>query len=525
MGDTNTMDPAVSAASNRVRSNSARAVRKKALSKTIRDTREMLTTEDGISIAFDKDLIFAHARNIRAASIVLPTLTVLIGFISVAWLNYFWVLTWLVCALLSQSLVIVLNGRLLRERPSKPEDVARWRRNLICGDLLCGIVWSTYMIIPETASSMSLPVFSFATLLIVVAIYSFAAAPVFVGMLSITAPITMALFLKFSLNKTPEEVMMAGLFAAAQLLFILVARQVRDALVRLFETRAEKDVLIVDLEEAKSISEDSRRRAEEANLAKSRFLATMSHELRTPLNAILGFSEVIKEELLGPLENPSYKEYVTDIHSSGQHLLNLINEILDLSRIEAGKYELAEDAVYLFDIVEDCQTLMQLRAKSKDLTVQINGEENMPRMWADERAIRQIVLNLMSNAIKFTPRGGEIMVNVGWTSGGGQYISVQDNGPGIPEEEIPVVLSQFGQGSISIKSAEQGTGLGLPIVQALVNMHGGTFDLKSKLRAGTRVTVSLPRNRVMEALAPLEAIASQSVASVSGQRIVARKTA
>jgi len=127
----------------------------------------------------------------------------------------------------------------------------------------------------------------------------------------------------------------------------------------------------------------------------------------------------------------------------------------------------------------------------------------MPRLWADERAVRQICLNLLSNAIKFTPQGGEIWLKVGWTASGGQYMSVKDTGPGIPEEEIPVVLASFGQGSNSIKSAEQGAGLGLPIAKNLIDLHGGTFTLKSKLRIGTEVVVTFPPERVMQALAPI----------------------
>jgi two-component system cell cycle sensor histidine kinase PleC len=130
-------------------------------------------------------------------------------------------------------------------------------------------------------------------------------------------------------------------------------------------------------------------------------------------------------------------------------------------------------------------------------------EDDMPRLWADERAARQICLNLLSNAIKFTPPGGEIWLKVGWTASGGQYLSVRDSGPGIPEEEIPIVLASFGQGSNSIKSAEQGAGLGLPIAKSLIDLHNGTFTLKSKLRIGTEVIVTFPPERVMAALAPL----------------------
>jgi two-component system cell cycle sensor histidine kinase PleC len=228
----------------------------------------------------------------------------------------------------------------------------------------------------------------------------------------------------------------------------------------------------------------------------------MSHELRTPLNAILGFSEVMKSEIFGAHAIAVYKEYSADIHNSGVHLLNLINEILDLSRIEAGRYELNEEAVSLVHVVADCHHLLKLRASSRGIAIHEVFEQGMPRIWGDERATRQIVLNLLSNSIKFTPQGGEIWLKVGWTLSGGQYLSVKDTGSGIAEDEIPIVLASFGQGSNSIKSAEQGAGLGLPIAKSLIDMHGGTFTLKSKLRIGTEVIVTFPPERVMSALAP-----------------------
>ena len=319
-----------------------------------------------------------------------------------------------------------------------------------------------------------------------------------------TAPVTALIAFLYLSRGGLLFLVLAIMALAAQFFFLILASRLNSATLAMLEFRAEKDLLIAELGTAKSISDESRRRAEEANLAKSRFLATMSHELRTPLNAILGFSEIIKNEVLGPIGNANYKDYVGDIHTSGQHLLNLINEILDLSRIEAGRYELNEEPVNLVYIVEECQHLMQLKAKAKNITVTETYIRGLPRLWADERAVRQIALNLLSNAIKFTPSGGEIAIKVGWASGGGQFLSIRDNGPGIPEEEIPIVLSSFGQGSIAIKSAERGAGLGLPIVQALMRMHDGTFELKSKLREGTEVIATFPQSRVMEALPPID---------------------
>jgi two-component system cell cycle sensor histidine kinase PleC len=182
----------------------------------------------------------------------------------------------------------------------------------------------------------------------------------------------------------------------------------------------------------------------------------------------------------------------------------LINEILDLSRVEAGRYELKEESVSLNGIVEDCCRLLTLRAQKRDIMISEAMETDLPRIWADERAIRQVVLNLLSNAIKFTPQGGQVTIKLGWTAAGGQYLSIRDTGPGIPEEEIPVVMSSFGRGTLAQKNADEGTGLGLPIVKGLIELHGGMFSLRSKVREGTEVIVVLPPERVMNALPKLD---------------------
>ena len=264
-----------------------------------------------------------------------------------------------------------------------------------------------------------------------------------------TLPMTVAIVIRFALLDNPFYWAMAAMAVGVHIYFIWLMNGLNSTVVAMLEFRAEKDALIAELEQSKSISDEARLSAEEANLAKSRFLATMSHELRTPLNAILGFSEIMRAEILGPHNNPTYKEYAGDIHQSGQHLLNLINEILDISRIEAGRYELHEAPLDLADVVEDCHRLMRLRAENKGLKIVEAFEANLPQLWADERAIRQICLNLLSNAIKFTPTGGTVTLKVGRTGTGGQFLSVKDTGPGIPESEIPRVLKSFGQGSLA----------------------------------------------------------------------------
>jgi two-component system cell cycle sensor histidine kinase PleC len=215
------------------------------------------------------------------------------------------------------------------------------------------------------------------------------------------------------------------------------------------------------------------------------------------LNAIIGFSEIMQGEILGPHGNPTYKEYANDIHQSGQHLLNLINEILDISRIEAGRYELNESPVDLAKVAADCHRLMRLRAETKELKIVELFEPNLSQLWADERAVRQICRNLLSNAVKFTPAGGTVTLAIGSTRQGGQFLSVKDTGPGIPEDEIPSVLRSFGQGSLAQQAAEGGTGLGLAITKGLTELHDGIFELKSKLGYGTEVIISFPRHRII----------------------------
>ena len=428
--------------------------------------------------------------------------------------------------------IIITKCRQFLAEPPNSINIRAWRLRFIMLDLFFGLAWMFILIHPVGAEEVS-GTFMLFVMLLVVAVSSMLASSVPVAVFAATVPVSAAVALDFALRGNLHDYILAIMAVTAQGYFLLLAYRLYSTTLATLEARAEKDALIGELETAKAISDEARRRAEAANIAKSRFLAQMSHELRTPLNAILGFSEVMKSEIFGPHHVPAYKDYSGDIHNSGVHLLGLINEILDLSRIEAGRYELNEEPVSLAHVVGECSHLLQMRARSRSITIHEVFETDMPRLWADERAVRQICLNLLGNAIKFTPQGGEIWLKVGWTASGGQYISVKDTGPGIPEEEIPIVLASFGQGSNSIKSAEQGAGLGLPIAKSLVDLHGGTFTLKSKLRIGTEVVVTFPPERVMAALAPLTepapSIASQqpkyrvhrSTARHQGQRIAA----
>ena len=483
-----------------------RAERRRSVLRTVRETRERLTSGSDSRPAFDYELLLTFARNRNSAALAIPLLIAIVATAALLWVDPWMVAGWAGLVLAGHIAMLALSRQYLAMQAADVS-IRRWMRQFVAAEFVGGLAWSALMLLlPRTGGEVvaGLEVYQFATMLIVVSVITSLASTIPAAATAGTVPITVLLAVIYLTRGGLLFFVLAAMALTAQVFFLLLASRLNSATLAMLEYRAEKDLLIAELGTAKSISDESRRRAEEANLAKSRFLATMSHELRTPLNAILGFSEIIQNEILGPIGNASYKDYVGDIHTSGQHLLNLINEILDLSRIEAGRYELNEEPVNLVYIVEECQHLMQLKAKAKTITMTENYLRDLPRLWADERAVRQIALNLLSNAIKFTPSGGEIAIKVGFAPGGGQFLSIRDNGPGIPEEEIPIVLSSFGQGSIAIKSAERGAGLGLPIVQALMQTHDGTFELKSKLREGTEVIATFPQSRVMEALPPID---------------------
>jgi two-component system, cell cycle sensor histidine kinase PleC len=469
----------------------------------VRDARDRLTSTSGTRPVFDYELLRQFARNRLSASPVILLLIVTIGLLSGLWTGALVCGVWTGGALLIH-LVIIRACRLFLAEPPGTANLRAWRMRFLMLDLFFGMAWTFVLINPIGVDDQA-AMFMLFVMLLVVAISSMLASSLPIAVFALTLPVTIAIALDFLLKHGLHDYILAAMALAAEGYFALLAYRLYSTTLATLEARAEKESLIGELEQSKSISDEARRRAETANIAKSRFLAQMSHELRTPLNAILGFSEVMKAEIFGAHAVPLYKDYAGDIHSSGVHLLNLINEILDLSRIEAGRYELNEEAVSLARVVEDCHHLLKMRAGNRGIIMHEMFEPDMPRLWADERAVRQICLNLLSNAIKFTPQGGEIWLKVGWTASGGQYMSVKDTGPGIPEDEIPVVLASFGQGSNSIKSAEQGAGLGLPIAKNLIDLHGGTFTLKSKLRIGTEVVVTFPPERVMSALAPIPA--------------------
>jgi signal transduction histidine kinase len=235
--------------------------------------------------------------------------------------------------------------------------------------------------------------------------------------------------------------------------------------------------------------------AELANRAKSEFLANMSHELRTPLNAIIGFSEILSREYLGPIKNPRYLEYSQDIHSSGLHLLSIINDVLDMSKIEAGKLEIREDAVPVAPLLASVARMVRERARKGRIDLVIETPSDDLVIWADERAIKQCLLNLLSNAIKFSDEGGRVTLSAAVEPDGRIRFAIADTGIGMSAQDIERAMQPFGQAQSATTRAYGGTGLGLPITKGLAEAHGGTLTIDSNPGLGTCVSIILPAER------------------------------
>ena len=280
----------------------------------------------------------------------------------------------------------------------------------------------------------------------------------------------------------------------------IIGQQYRDLLEGREQLQARNEQLRHEIEERTKAEQNmlaANQAAELANRAKSEFLANMSHELRTPLNAVIGFSDTILNETFGPIGNKKYVDYLRDISAAGQHLLAVISDILDISKIEAGEDSLNEEEVDIADAIEASLALLRESAKTAEVSLHADVRGGPYRLHADGRKLRQILLNIVSNAIKFTPSGGRVDVDAWSDPAAGLVLRISDTGIGMAAEDIPKALTLFGQVDGGLARRFEGTGLGLPLAKRLAELHGAVLDIESEVGAGTRVTISFGAERLI----------------------------
>ncbi|HYM03090.1 MAG TPA: HAMP domain-containing sensor histidine kinase [Stellaceae bacterium] len=430
------------------------------------------------------------------------------------------------------AIALVHGKRLLlwRAYHREPRDPARakdWLRRFAYHMLSVGVVWGLLAVPLAETTNGPMQVFVLTALIGMLAGASVIHCAHLPSVHAVVWPIVLPVMAVTGASGDPARLAIAALFLIFAVCACLLARRMRGALVQTFLASHKREQMSAELASSNlqladanaSLAESNARleeinrelararaAAEAANRAKSEFLANMSHELRTPLNAIMGFAEVIEREILGAIVQRRYREYAADIRSSGRHLLDIIGDILDLAKVEAGKMVLSEEEFDVSGVMQECVKLVEARAASAGIELRTACAPDLPRFRGDETRIRQIALNLLSNAVKFTRPGGHVTVATAVDDRGGIVITVEDDGVGMTVAEIALALEPFGQVVSSHMHAHEGTGLGLPLTRSLVGLHGGRLDITSSPGHGTMVRVVLPPERSLRPTRPARAV-------------------
>jgi len=391
--------------------------------------------------------------------------------------------------------------KLAYHRSTEASDAQRWGNRFAIGSLASGLAW-----IPAVVMSMQSPsVLLHAITIIIVAGLVAGAATTTASYrpcyYAFTVPLIGVLTAMLIATQQREYVILAGITVLFAVFVSGIACRLNRSLANAFSLHHKNDELVAELQSALS-------KVNQSNRAKSDFLANMSHELRTPLNAIIGFSGMIMSEALGPIGSPRYKEYAGDIQESGAHLLGLISNILDVSKIEAGQVNLQTAEIDIEDVIHACLTIIKDRARDERVALAVNLAPDLPILIADQTKLKQVLINLLTNAVKFTPSGGSVSIAVEWSEPTGYTIKVIDTGIGIEPADIPKALAAFHQVESKEKSGNEGTGLGLTLAKSLVELHGGDLSLSSEVGVGTTVTVVFPSTTVVERQASPRAISA-----------------
>lgn len=484
-----------------------------------------VTFGDSETIPWERDLMTLFVQNQIRVVLALPLFAALFALVTLLWTPWRQSIAWFAAAVGCQIIQYVLCRIYLRDKPKKSE-FTEWLGMMTASEFFIAACWSTPLFLLWDNASDLQHVYIVASLMAVVAARIMISANFMPVIIAGTGLMTFAIALRCLTETGYLYSGLGALSIGCQIFFVMVARKLQDTARDMLIFKAQKEELVAKLiverdraEAAKEEAEREKQRAEEASKAKSQFLATMSHELRTPLNAILGFSEIISREMFGRHEVSAYKAYANDIHNSGSYLLSLVNDILDLTRIEAGRRDMHDEPLTVIDSLEDVKNFVAFKLKEKSQILTFDIPDMLPKVMADRRAVRQIWINLLSNAAKFSAVGGEITVRASYRETGEIAVSVIDNGTGMPEEEIETAMQAFTRGSLAVKKAVDGAGLGLPIVKGLITLHGGHFELRSKPGQGTEATVVFPLSRVLSG--PRAEIIAEAATSPSQRKLIA----
>lgn len=450
---------------------------------------------------WQRELLELFLRNQLKLAPVMPLISLCLGFVAAPWYGWQVVAPWMLGAIGTSLIQVYLCNYYFRSKALHGEAgrivFGDWLGMVTATEFMQGLFWvlPLFLFMPDGVPQHG--AFMVASVLAVAALRFLIANNFMPVLIAGTGIIVLGAALRCISQVDAFYSSLGAILILLEAFFLFVARRLQDTTRDMLVFRAQKDALIEDLRKARDQAEAERRKAERASQAKTAFLANMSHELRTPLNAILGFSEILHGEMFGPLKNETYKDYAADINTSGRYLLNLINDILDISRIESGRRDVMEQVITVREPLEHAIAFAELAAKDKELELKLVIDGVLPRLRGDMRALQQVVINLVTNAVKFTPRGGKVEVGAKRLATGALQIYVKDNGAGIPPEEVQAVLSAFARGSNATTKAIDGAGLGLAIVKGIMELHDGSIEIASVLGVGTNIMCNFPAKRVL----------------------------
>ncbi len=445
---------------------------------------------------WEPQLLTLFVRYQLRVAFAMPLVAVFFAIAISTWTDWLTAASWMGSCLAAQAIQYYLckvYEQSVRDGRTSPE----WIGMLCASESLIAVCWTIPIFVYWLPDNQLQHILLVSIVMVVISVRVLTAGNYMPVILCGTGLLTLATVIRCVMEDNLVYITLGAIVVITEIFFIQLVRRLQGTAREMMIFKAEREALIGRLDGALSEAEEARVKAEAANQAKSRFLATMSHELRTPLNAILGFSEILSKEMMGPHAVPVYKSYSDDIHDSGDYLLKLINDILDLSRIEADRHELAFEPVDPCAEGRDSAELMHMQLQRRKQTVRFVLADTPLRVLGDKRAVRQIWLNLLSNASKFSPEGGIIVVETRQHPNGDVVLSVADQGPGLADGELINMRDAFVRGSFAQKKAIDGAGLGLSIVNGLAELHEASLSMSHNQPNGLIVSVAFPSHKVL----------------------------